>query len=40
MSFFKNKFVTYDQVQGKSFDELVTSLQKFSVGCEFGELVA
>lgn len=40
MSFSKNKFFTYNQVQGKSFDEFINSLQKLSVGCEFGELVA
>lgn len=40
MSFFKNKFFPYSQMQGKSFDKLVTSLQKLFAGCEFGELAA
>ena len=38
ITFLRHKFFTHRQVEGQLFDEFVTSLQKLSADCEFGDL--
>ena len=38
ITFVKYKFLAYKQVDGQSFEELVTELKKHSADCQFGTL--